>query len=53
MIQTINTTQRRLLAEWEQHAAVLLAWPHADTDWAYMLDEVAECYVSFIEAITE
>ena len=53
MIQTINTTQRRLLAEWEQHAAVLLAWPHADTDWAYMLDEVAECYVSIIEAITE
>ncbi len=22
----------------------MLAWPHADTDWAYILDEVRQCY---------
>lgn len=37
-------TERRLPAEWEPQQAVLLAWPHADTDWAYMLDEVERCY---------
>ena len=30
----------RLPAEWEPADAVLLAWPNADTDWAYMLDDV-------------
>lgn len=42
---------RRLPAEWESHGAVLVAWPHVGTDWAYMLDEVRECYVRIIEAI--
>jgi agmatine/peptidylarginine deiminase len=33
----------RLPAEWEQQQAVLLAWPHKETDWAYMLNEVEDC----------
>ncbi len=32
-------TEQRWPAEWEPSRAVLMAWPHADTDWAYMLDE--------------
>ncbi|MGW8193319.1 MAG: agmatine deiminase family protein [Desulforhopalus sp.] len=32
--------QRRLPAEWEPQDAVLLGWPHGETDWAEMLDLV-------------
>ncbi len=45
--------KRRLPAEWEEHCGVILAWPHEDTDWNYMLDEVTECYVKIVEAIVE
>lgn len=44
-------SSRRLPAEWEPHSAILMAWPHADTDWNYMLDEVQECYLRILEAI--
>ena len=43
----------RLPAEWESHGAVLLSWPHSGTDWAYMLDEVTDCFVKIAEAIVE
>ena len=43
---------RRMPAEWEQHGAVLLAMPHAQSDWAYMLPEVTECYRNVIRAIS-
>lgn len=39
-------------AEWERHGAVLLAWPHRDTDWAPILDEVTRCYVDIVGAVT-
>lgn len=41
----------RLPAEWEPQSAILIAWPHKDTDWAYMLDEVTECYKRIAKAI--
>jgi agmatine/peptidylarginine deiminase len=41
----------RLPAEWEQQQAVLLAWPHKETDWAYMLNEVEDCYEQIARAI--
>ena len=41
----------RLPAEWETADAVLLSWPHAGTDWNYMLDEVEQCYVRLAHAI--
>ncbi|MEN1924993.1 agmatine deiminase family protein [Luteimonas sp. MJ293] len=44
--------QVRFPAEWEPQSAVLLAWPHADTDWADRLGEIEECYISLVEAIT-
>lgn len=31
-------------AEWHPKAFVQLTWPHPDTDWAPMMDEVVECY---------
>jgi agmatine/peptidylarginine deiminase len=35
---------RRLPAEWEPQAAVLLTWPHPDTDWAPELAQVEAVY---------
>ncbi|MDU1889826.1 MAG: agmatine deiminase family protein [Dysgonomonas sp.] len=30
--------------EWYPQSAIQLTWPHYDTDWGYMLDEVTACY---------
>lgn len=47
------TEKRRFIAEWEPQSAVMIAWPHKDTDWAYMLDEVEECYSNVAKAILQ
>jgi agmatine/peptidylarginine deiminase len=41
----------RLPAEWEAQSAVLVAWPHAGTDWADRLAEVEATYVALVGAI--
>jgi agmatine/peptidylarginine deiminase len=41
----------RLPAEWEPQAGVLLAWPHALTDWADRLAETEASYAALIGAI--
>lgn len=43
----------RLPAEWEPADAVLMAWPHSGTDWAYMLEEVHTCYADIIAALAK
>nr|WP_242476706.1 agmatine deiminase family protein [Halochromatium glycolicum] len=43
---------RRLPAEWEPQAAVMLTWPHAETDWAEQLDAVEAVYRRLAELIT-
>src|SRR5690606_17084467 len=43
----------RFPAEWEPQSAVLLAWPHADTDWADKLGQVEATYVALVGAITQ
>lgn len=48
------TNNRRLPAEWEDcFTSVMIARPHAATDWAPMLDEVSSCYDSLVAAIAE
>ena len=42
----------RFPAEWEPQSAVLLAWPHGDTDWADRLGAVEETYIALVAAIT-
>lgn len=37
--------RRTLAPEWFPQSGVQLTWPHEGTDWAYMLDEVTDCYV--------
>lgn len=40
-----------LPAEWAEQDAVLLAWPHAATDWNEQLEEVVACYQQIASAI--
>ena len=39
------TDTLRLPAEWESQDAILLAWPHKQTDWQPTLKQVTEVYV--------
>ena len=45
------TNNVRFPAEWEPQAAILIAWPNADTDWAERLAEVEETYIALVAAI--
>ena len=38
-------------AEWVPQSAVQLTWPHEDTDWAPILEEVVPCFVSIAHEI--
>lgn len=44
---------KRLPAEWEPQSGVQLTWPHAETDWRDMLDEVLPCFVSIASEIAK
>jgi agmatine/peptidylarginine deiminase len=46
------STAPRFPAEWEPQSAVLIAWPHAGTDWAERLDQVENTYIALVTAIT-
>ncbi|MCR6687509.1 agmatine deiminase family protein [Pseudoxanthomonas sp.] len=46
------TDNLRFPAEWEPQSAILIAWPHAGTDWAERLGEVEETYIALVAAIT-
>lgn len=48
----MNDSTLRLPAEWEPQAAVLIAWPHADTDWAERLASVETTYAELAAAVT-
>ncbi|MEG1728942.1 MAG: agmatine deiminase family protein [Bacteroidaceae bacterium] len=43
--ETENKRTSTFPAEWFPQSGVQLTWPHKDTDWADMLNEVTECYV--------
>ena len=40
-----------LPAEWYPQSAVQLTWPHVDTDWAPILDEVVPCFVAIAKEV--
>lgn len=43
---------RRLPAEWERQDAVLIAWPHENTDWAPRLDAVEPVFAEIAAQIS-
>lgn len=47
----MSKSRLRLPAEWEPQDAILVAWPHADTDWADRLDSVESTYISLVAGI--
>ncbi len=40
-------------AEWHPQDAILLAWPHAATDWVPLLAEVKDCYRRLVASIID
>lgn len=42
-----------LPAEWHLQSGIQLTWPHTGTDWAYMLEEVQDCFVRIAREIAE
>ena len=49
----MNAKKRRMPAEWEPQSAVQLTWPHAETDWAPMLDEITAVYKEMAREISK
>ena len=47
----IANKQYRMPAEWEPQSGVQLTWPHAQTDWAPMLDEITVTYRQMAQEI--
>lgn len=48
----MSNTAWQLPAEWDSQSAVLVAWPHAGTDWAANLSDVESTYVALAHAVT-
>jgi len=44
--------KRRLPAEWEEQDGILLAWPHAQSDWRDNLAAVEEVFVEIARAVS-
>ena len=51
MLNALPRQHWRFPAEWEPQAAVVLAWPHAGTDWAPWLKDVEQSYIELARAI--
>lgn len=49
----VQGTTYRMPAEWERQSAVQLTWPHKDTDWAPILDEVLVTYREMAREISQ
>jgi len=43
----------RLPAEWEPQDAVLLVWPHKNTPWGWLLDDVTQLYEALVSVICD
>lgn len=42
---TISQNRRTMVGEWYPQSGVQLTWPHDQTDWADMLEQVTPCYI--------
>ncbi len=49
----VDTTMSHIIfpAEWHPQSGVQITWPHSNTDWHDILDEVTSCYISFSKEI--
>lgn len=51
--QQVEMRKPFLPAEWYPQSGVQLTWPHVKTDWAYMLEEVQQCFVNIAREIAK
>ncbi len=49
----MSNPKRRMPAEWEPQSCVQLTWPHKDTDWAPILDDITAVYEEIAREITK
>lgn len=42
-----------LPAEWYPQSGIQLTWPHSDTDWREMLDEVENCFIDIAREVSK
>jgi len=50
--QQMKKNSVRLPAEWESQSGILITWPHINSDWASILDEIEPVYIALSVAIT-
>jgi agmatine deiminase len=50
-LKAIASTYTCFPAEWSHQSAILLAWPHATTDWVDTLEQVESVYIELVSAI--
>lgn len=51
--EQVEERGRFLPAEWYPQSGVQLTWPHANTDWSYILPEVQQCFVRIAKEIAQ
>lgn len=49
----MTTSDQRLPAEWEPQDAILIAWPHKNTDWEWMLEDVTQLYEALVSVVCD
>ncbi len=52
MITPTANSSRRLPAEWEPQDGILLAWPHNNSDWQPILDQIIPVFVELTRQIS-
>jgi agmatine deiminase len=52
-MQSQESIQQRLPAEWAPQDAVLLAWPHKNTEWNQNLNEMEQLYEALVSVICD
>lgn len=53
MMNENNRMKKRLPAEWEDYECVMLAWPHENSDWAYILEDARNNISEIVKAISK
>lgn len=46
-------TTKRMLAEWERQASILMAFPTLDSDWGYIYPEAVQQFSRIVKALTD
>ena len=49
----VETRGRFLAPEWFPQSGIQLIWPTEETDWNYMLSEIADCYIRIVYEIAK